>query len=346
MEQRQKHYGHIDLSDRPECDSLARHRIAPPKDLTRAQTVKLVRRDSVTEDFCPCDNGKTACPRCQGRGDLPCEASTACAACRGIDSCLRCDGTGYRKLKVHEDHGVVGERVTCERCGTHNAACRTCDGRGRTTCSTCHGAGVRDCPDCDRAGTVPHQRCKGAGRIVTWIEGIIRREPRTERIRQPETGVPYPAWSAARESGAWHQLHLTGQDPLPADAASRLLHLVQPHLTPHEGEIARQATFRHLRLARTVVPQHPPPGLLRPPHGCLTPRPGPALAAENLADRRSSPGSPPGACPPPAALFIEAASAQAPAEGRNGLLLKREGAPRRSTTGNRRRPPRPRHLPV
>jgi hypothetical protein len=256
-EQRQKHYGHIDLSDRPEYDSLARHRIAPPKDLTRAQTVKLVRRDSVTEDFCPCGNGKTACPRCQGRGDLPCEASTACAACRGIDSCLRCDGTGYRKLKVHEDHGVVDERVTCERCGTHNAACRTCDGRGRTTCSTCHGAGVRDCPDCDRAGTVPHQRCKGAGRIVTWIEGIIRREPRTERIRQPETGVPYPAWSAARESGAWHQLHLTGQDPLPADAASRFLHLVQPHLTPHEGEIARQATFRHLRLARTVVPQHP-----------------------------------------------------------------------------------------
>lgn len=255
-EEERLHYGGIDLSDRPEYDSLVRYRLDVPKDLTKVQTVRLVQRGSVIERSCDCGNGKTACPRCQGRGDLPCETSVSCTTCRGVDSCLRCEGTGRRIRTAPRERQSTDERVTCRQCGTEDAACGTCSGRGRTICQACLGAGIRDCPDCDRAGTVRHERCKGTGGTVTWTEGIISRKPLAEKIKQPQTGVPYLVWEAARESGHWHRAHLTGKD-VPVNLTSGFRNLVQPHLAPREGEIARQATFRYLRLARVAAPRHP-----------------------------------------------------------------------------------------
>lgn len=256
-EEERLHYGHIDLSDRPEYDSLTRYPLAAPKDPARTRLVRLVKRGSVTELSCDCGNGKTACPRCQGRGDLPCETSMACAACRGIDSCLRCEGTGRRIRKAADERQPPDERVTCRQCGTQGTACSTCSGRGRTTCQTCQGTGKRGCPDCDRAGTVRHERCKGTGGTVRWTEGLIRREPLTEKIKQPKTGVPYLAWEAARESDGWHRAEATGMEGLTADLTGEFRDLVEPHLIPRQGEIDRQATFRYLRLARMTTPQHP-----------------------------------------------------------------------------------------
>lgn len=137
----------------------------------------------MTERSCDCGNGKTLCPRCQGRGDLPCEAFTACAACRDSGSCLRCEGTGRRINQNPRDHKPGDERITCRQCGAGDAACPTCSGQGRTTCSTCEGRGTRGCPDCDRTGTVTHERCEGTGQTVTWIEGTISRQPLIEKIR-------------------------------------------------------------------------------------------------------------------------------------------------------------------
>ncbi|MFF7656713.1 hypothetical protein ACFZCY_44090 [Streptomyces sp. NPDC007983] len=256
-EEKQLRYGHVDLSDRPEYDTLARYRVALPKDLTKTQSLTLVRRGSVTERSCDCGNGKTLCPRCQGRGDLPCEAFTTCAACRDSGSCLHCEGTGRRINQDPRDHKPGDERVTCRQCGAEDAACPTCSGQGRTTCSTCEGRGTRGCPDCDRTGTVTHERCEGTGRTVTWIEGTISRQPLIEKIKHPKAGVPYLAWEGARESGTWRRTDLTHKDTLPTDLASGFRNLVQPHLEPRKGEIARRATFRYLRLARAVVPQHP-----------------------------------------------------------------------------------------
>ncbi|MFK4189190.1 hypothetical protein ACI2L4_35195 [Streptomyces sparsogenes] len=254
-QEERKHYGPIDLSDRPEYDTLDRYHVAVPKDLTTTQTITLVRRGSVTERSCDCSNGKTACPRCQGRGDLPCDPLTACAACRGTDSCLRCEGTGNRIRNNPDGQQPLDDRATCRQCGALDAACPAC--RGRTTCSTCDGQGVRDCPDCHRTGTVPHQRCKGTGRTVTWIEGTIRHKPLVEKIKHPKAGVPYLAWEGARESGHWDRAHLTHQDTLPMDLTHGFRKLVQPHLTPCKGEIARQATFKYLQLARAEAPNHP-----------------------------------------------------------------------------------------
>ncbi|MEU1666198.1 hypothetical protein ABZ547_21770 [Streptomyces sparsogenes] len=48
-----------------------------------------------------------------------------------------------------------------------------------------------------------------------------------------------------------------GGNTLPLDLPDGFRKLVQPHLTPHKGEIARQATFKYLQLARAEAPNHP-----------------------------------------------------------------------------------------
>ncbi|MEU0739869.1 hypothetical protein [Streptomyces sp. NPDC006134] len=253
----QEHYGSIDLSSRPVYDDLGNYHVAPPKSPEEKLTLKLVRRGTVVDESCSCSNGKVPCPRCSGRGDLPCEESVICPACRGVDSCLRCDGTGTKIRKLPEDRGPVDERTLCRRCGERDAACTTCHGRGRVTCSQCGGRGQRSCPDCNRAGTQDHEKCRGAGRIVTWTEGTISRTPKKDTVRKPEAGMPDRVRKAAHESGHWYTMHLNDDQPVPADATSEFRRAVQPYLSPVKGEIAWQATFKHLKLARAVAPQHP-----------------------------------------------------------------------------------------
>ncbi len=256
-ESQQEHYGSIDLSNRPVYDVLSKYHVAPPKSPEERLTLKLVRRGTRADKSCSCSNGKVPCPRCSGRGDLPCEELMICPACRGVDSCLRCDGTGNKIRQLPEDRSPVDERGLCRRCGERDAACATCHGRRRVTCSQCGGRGQRSCPDCNHTGTQDHTECRGAGRIVTWTEGTISRAPKKDTVREPETGVPNRVRKAARESGHWHPMHLNDDHPVPADVTSEFRRAVQPYLTPAKGEIARQATFKHLKLARAVAPQHP-----------------------------------------------------------------------------------------
>ncbi|WP_237503767.1 hypothetical protein [Streptomyces sp. SID8375] len=256
-ENKQLHRGRIDLSDRPRYDRLEQYPLAPPKNPGAALTLELVQRGSVNEDPCPCGNGKVACSRCQGRGDLPCASTTTCSDCRGIDACLRCDGTGHRTHKASEEaRQVAEERVTCKKCGAFEAACPTCRGRGHITCSTCRGRGVRECPDCDGEGTEPHKRCGGTGLTVAWTEGIISRQPRTEEIKWPESGLPYVARQHARQDGDWRKTSLTHKDSVPDGLEGEFKALLKPRLKPRDGEIARKADLQYLPLARVVVPEH------------------------------------------------------------------------------------------
>lgn len=253
------HRGPIDLSKRPVYDTtIHQHKIPAPKNPSDATAFKLVRQGSVDDRPCDCGNGKVACQRCKGRGDLPCDASTTCAECRGLDCCLRCEGTGHRTRKTaHTQEQETVKRVTCKQCGAREAACAVCQGRGRLTCTTCQGAGTRTCPDCDRAGTVPHERCNGGGRIVTWTQGVITRRPHTEQIKLPSSGVPYVARQQARERGQWKKTHLTGNEALPDDLEREFGSTMQTRLLPQDQEIARQTDLRHLPLARVAVMLHP-----------------------------------------------------------------------------------------
>ncbi|MCN9243751.1 hypothetical protein NGF19_23710 [Streptomyces sp. RY43-2] len=256
-EGRREHFGSIDLSSRPVYDVLSDYHVAPPKSPEERLTLKLVRRGTAADESCSCSNGKVSCPRCSGRGDLLCEETMICPACRGVDSCLRCDITETKNRKLPEGRGSVDERGLCRRCGERDVACTTCYGRRRVTCSQCGGRGLRSCPDCNRAGTQDHDKCKGAGRIVTWTEGIVSRTPEKDTVRKPEAGVPDRVRKAAHESGHWHTMRLNDDQPVPTEATSEFRRAVQPYLTPSKGEIARQATFQHLKLARVVASQHP-----------------------------------------------------------------------------------------
>ncbi|MFE2159930.1 hypothetical protein ACFW9M_19205 [Streptomyces lydicus] len=91
---------------------------------------------------------------------------------------------------------------------------------------------------------------------MTWTEGIISRQPRTEEVKWPESGLPYLARQHAREYGNWHKTFLTHNDPIPADLEDDFKALLKPHLKPRDGEIAREADLRYLPLARVVVPEH------------------------------------------------------------------------------------------
>ncbi|MFE6685626.1 hypothetical protein ACFVFQ_04020 [Streptomyces sp. NPDC057743] len=257
-EQERFHPGHIDLSDRPEYDILQQHPLDAPQELAAETTVTMVKRGTVKEETCPCGNGKVACPRCQGRGAVQCDPSATCTDCPDTDPCLCCHGTRTRSKGLPDDHEQERkDRTTCKLCGALDAACPTCRGRGKVTCSTCQGRGSFSCPDCDRVGTVPHERCAGTGHTVSWIEGTIRRQPRTEEVKRSHSGVSFVARKQARDNGKWATASLMNHDAVPDDLDAEFKKLLRPHLKRRKDEIAREATFRYLPLARVEVPHQP-----------------------------------------------------------------------------------------
>ncbi|MGW5119310.1 hypothetical protein ACWEQ8_28280 [Streptomyces noursei] len=252
------HRGHLDLSGTPQYDSLHQHALDAPKELAGTTTAKLVKRGTVADQACPCGNGHIGCPRCQGRGELPCDPSAPCTDCPDTDPCLLCHGTRTRTGEPLGDQDRArNERTTCQLCGALDAACRTCRGRGKTTCTTCRGRGSSTCPNCDRSGTVTHEHCAGTGHTVTWTEGVIERRTRTEDVTWPPSGVSFVARQQARDNGRWSTASLTHHDPVPDDLETEFKKLLRPHLKKSEGEIAREAAFRYLPLARVEVPHRP-----------------------------------------------------------------------------------------
>ncbi|WP_096211555.1 hypothetical protein [Streptomyces sp. 2323.1] len=91
---------------------------------------------------------------------------------------------------------------------------------------------------------------------MTWTEGIISRQPRTEEIKWPESGLPYMARQHAREYGNRRNAFLTHNDSMPEDLEGEFKALLKPRLKPRDGEIAREANLWYLPLARVVVPEH------------------------------------------------------------------------------------------
>ncbi|MGW4164807.1 hypothetical protein [Streptomyces sp. NPDC004788] len=271
-EKPQLHRGPLDLSERPVYESdIDEHVIPAPRDPATRVTHTLVRRGTVRDRSCDaCSNGLVQCGRCLGAGDLRCEPWVPCETCRGLDSCLRCDGTGRRTRKNPkgpdgsdraENSDGSGrdeeERVTCKQCGARDSACATCGGRGKQHCSRCGGKGTRTCPKCSGDGTGACERCAGTGRLVTWTEGVIDWKPDTEPIT-PAAELPYRAARQARERGDWTPVEASGeQAPLPADTAAEVVRLLTPRLRPRPREITRRISVRHLSVARVTLAEDP-----------------------------------------------------------------------------------------
>ncbi|MFF6789683.1 hypothetical protein ACFY9C_11440 [Streptomyces filamentosus] len=251
--------GSVDLSGRPEYEDLARHRVPAPRDPAVASTLKLVRRGSVDARLCTCGNGRVRCERCHGAGDLACRKYVPCERCRGLDSCLDCDGTGRRARKADrpKPDEETAERVGCRKCGAAGAACAGCRGSGRERCAECGGSGSRPCPDCGETGTVPHDHCGGTGRYVRWTEGVIARKPLVDAIRE-SSSLPDRSFGWADRPGDWTRVEAEGPAAVPGDDADAdLVAWLEPRLQPHAGEVGRRVSLRHLTLARVTHADHP-----------------------------------------------------------------------------------------
>ncbi|MGI5251505.1 hypothetical protein [Actinacidiphila glaucinigra] len=256
--------GRKDLSALPTYSHLAGYRPGPPAGHGSVHRIELVREGSVRHNTCECGNGEWACKRCEGRGRLPCDPTTACPDCRGLESCAECDGTGKPRPRAKDrDRAApatasraVPRRVRCAKCRRPGAACPTCAGRGRTQCSQCTGTGLVDCPKCTGGGTVAHDACGGSGVVTTWVGAVIEQRSREELVRRPLKRPPFPVRRRTARLGRWRKAVLTGDEALPGDLDATHAEALVPHLVP-AGEVHRRIVLRHLPLARITVPTDP-----------------------------------------------------------------------------------------
>ncbi|MGW3243126.1 hypothetical protein [Streptomyces sp. NPDC001070] len=260
--------GRKDLSALPTYTHIAGYRPGPPGDHGTVRRIELVREGSVRHNACECGNGEWACRRCEGRGRLPCDPTTACADCRGLGSCAECDGTGkprprHRNRDRDRDRAAetasrtAPKRVRCAKCRRPEAACPTCAGRGRTECPQCKGTGLVDCPKCKGGGTVRHDACAGSGFITTWVGGVVEQRSHWEAVRRPRKRPPFPVRRRTARTGQWREAVLTGDDPLPNGLDATHAQALTPRLAPRTGEVHRKVILRHLPLARITVPTDP-----------------------------------------------------------------------------------------
>ncbi|MFE0626655.1 hypothetical protein ACFW3D_06745 [Streptomyces sp. NPDC058864] len=259
--------GRKDLSALPTYARLADYRPGPPGEHATVRRIELVREGSVRHNTCECGNGEWACRRCEGRGRLPCDPTTACPDCRGLASCAECDGTGKPRPRTKDrdrDRAAaatasrtVQRRVRCAKCRRPDAACPTCAGRGRTQCSQCSGTGLVDCPRCKGGGTVAHEACGGSGAVTTWVGGLIEQRSHEEAVRRPRKRPPWPVRRRTARLGRWRKAVLTGDDPLPGDLDATHAEALAPYLASRADEAHRRVVLRHLPLARLTVPTDP-----------------------------------------------------------------------------------------
>ncbi|NBM16596.1 hypothetical protein [Streptomyces sp. GC420] len=248
--------GTFDLSGRPTYESLTEYGLDPPAE-PRDRTLRLVKLGSVREESCGCGNGAHQCPRCSGRGHLPCEPATVCAECSGITPCTQylkhgdSRGPRGRPPKANRKPARAEERVTCEGCGTPGSACARCRGWGRTACDTCGAAGRVKCPKCGGSGTEQCERCAGKGCLTFWTEGRVVWAATPESVPAPEP--PWFVRSELEAAGAWKTAVLSIDDPLPDDLAASHRAVLEPRLVRRKDEVARRVRLRRLALARVEL---------------------------------------------------------------------------------------------
>ena len=111
-------------------------------------------------------------------------------------SCVKCQGTGWIKVKPPKCPSCLGEgKEFCEDCnGEGSVKCEECNGLGEVECLECGGTGLIDCKYCDGTGFVGKvttetcPTCHGRGTIQgeTCVEcfgrGKIEKEPPMCRV--------------------------------------------------------------------------------------------------------------------------------------------------------------------
>lgn len=259
-------YGVEDLSALPLFEGQIRDHPLPEP--TGPATLVLVRAGSVQLVLCPCDNGERQCDACTGRGWHACSCRnepSVCDRCLNVTPCRECERLGKKPIRASKARPAVKgpaamaadtPLVTCARCGTAEAACPRCEGRGLRRCGHCDASGRETCGPCSGRGLGKHGACGGKGSVTQWVEGRV-----VYANERDSLSLPVPDWPARVKErlGAadWREHKVRTDGEVPAAVTGRYRAEVRRHLAERPGELSRKVTVETTVLARVELVDEP-----------------------------------------------------------------------------------------
>ncbi|WP_381792208.1 hypothetical protein [Streptomyces niveus] len=260
-------FGTKDLSALPLYEgAIADHLLTPPEEpgrftLLRAHSHRLVP--------CPCDNGTMRCAGCSGSGRHDCTCRNeppACDLCLDVAPCTECEKNGGRRTRTTKVRPAAtgpratapgAQRVTCAVCGTSEAACPGCSGRGRVRCPHCEGRGRETCSRCSGRGVGPHDVCGGKGSLTHWVEGTVAYTHEKASLSLPGPDWPDKVRERLAAAARWRSHGVPADGSVPTGVHSTHRAAVANHLAHRNAELSRRVTLETCPLARVELTADP-----------------------------------------------------------------------------------------
>lgn len=264
-ETQQTAFGTKDLSALPLYEgALDDHPLTPPDE---PGEVTLLRAHSHRFVPCPCDNGTMRCAGCAGSGRHDCTCRNeppACGLCLDVAPCTECEKNGRRTRTTKVRPAATGpratepgERVACAVCGTSEAACPGCSGRGRVRCPHCEGRGRETCALCSGRGAGPHDVCGGRGSVTQWVEGTVAYAHERASLSLPEPDWPDKVRDRLAVAARWRSHGTTANGSVPPGVHEAHRDAVARHLARRKAELSRRVTLETCPLARVELTDDP-----------------------------------------------------------------------------------------
>ncbi|MFC8079439.1 hypothetical protein ACFUN8_28360 [Streptomyces sp. NPDC057307] len=260
-------FGREDLSALPLYEgAITDHPLPAPEGPGR---LTLIRAGSYRPVPCPCDNGMQQCAGCSGSGGHPCTCRNEpppCDVCLNVAPCSECEKTGRRRTRTTKARPAAtgpgatapgAQRVTCAVCGTPEAACPRCSGRGRIRCPHCEGRGRETCARCSGQGVGTHDVCGGKGSLTHWVEGTVEYAHETASLSLPKPDWPDKVRDRLAAVARWEPCDVRADDAAPAGVDGEHRAAVTTHLARGRVELSRRVTLETCPLARVELMDNP-----------------------------------------------------------------------------------------
>ncbi|MFD3521523.1 hypothetical protein [Streptomyces sp. NPDC058653] len=260
-------FGTEDLSALPLYEGAIEDHPLPAPD--GPGTLTLIRAGSYRLVPCPCDNGTQQCASCSGGGRHPCSCRNEpprCDVCLDVAPCTECETTGRRRTRTTKARPAANgphatapgaQRVTCAVCGTPDAACPRCSGRGRIRCQECDGRGHLTCERCSGRGVGTHEVCGGRGSLSHWVEGTVRYANENASLSLPRPDWPDRVRERLAGAARWRERDIQPGGGVPVGVDDEHRAAMSTHLAHGRTELSRQVTLETCPLARVELMDDP-----------------------------------------------------------------------------------------